>query len=336
MRNENEMDNQSKMSQEHSTLAELDAALRAELGPPHAANTRKAYASDWADFVGWCGRYALAPLPADALTARRYLVALARDGRKIATIQRRLAAIADAHARAGHPSPAADPAVRHELAALRRALGVAPKGKDPLLAEDLRAMVAALPEDPRGLRDRAMLLLGFAAALRRSELVGLDVGDVAFARRGLVVTIRRSKSDQEGVGAQVAVAPGRDPAACPVRATRRWLQAAHLGGVGPLFRPVHRTGSIINRRLNPEHVAQLVKRAAAAAGVAPLDLDGAADTGALAGHSLRAGLVTQAALDGVADADIAATTRHKSRDMVARYTRIADPFRAGVAGKVKL
>jgi len=121
-----------------------------------------------------------------------------------------------------------------------------------------------------------------------------------------------------------------------VRATRRWLQAARLGTAGPLFRPVHRTGSILDRRLNPEHVAQLVKHAAAAAGVAPLDLDGAADTRGLAGHSLRAGLVTQAALDGVADADIAATTRHKSRDMVARYTRIADPFRAGVAGKVKL
>jgi hypothetical protein len=121
-----------------------------------------------------------------------------------------------------------------------------------------------------------------------------------------------------------------------VRATRRWLQAARLGTAGPLFRPVHRTGKVLDRRLNPEHVAQLVKRAAAAAGVAPLDLEGRADTRALAGHSLRAGLVTQAALDGVPDADIAATTRHKSRDMVARYTRIADPFRTGVAGKVKL
>jgi integrase len=324
------------MSSHSPSLAELDAALRVEAGPPHAANTRRAYLSDWADFLSWCTRYDLTPLPAEALTVRRYLVALAREGRKVATIQRRLAAIADAHARQGHPSPAADPAVRHELAALRRDLGVAPKGKEPVLADDLRAMVAALPEDPRGLRDRAMLLLGFAAALRRSELVGLDVGDVTFAKRGLIVTIRRSKSDQEGAGAKVAVAPGTDPAACPVRATRRWLQAARLGPTGPLFRPIHRTGKVLDRRLNPEHVAQLVKHAAAAAGVAPLDLDGAADTRALAGHSLRAGLVTQAALDGVADADIAATTRHKSRDMVARYTRIADPFRAGVAGKIKL
>ncbi len=324
------------MSLSAPSLAELDAALRAEAGPPHAANTRRAYASDWADFLSWCDRYELVALPADALTVRRYLVALAREGRKVATIQRRLAAIADAHARQGYPSPTADPAVRHELAALRRELGVAPQGKEPVLADDLRAMVAALPDDPRGLRDRAMLLLGFAAALRRSELVGLDVGDVAFAKRGLVVTIRRSKSDQEGAGAKVAVAPGGDPAACPVRATRRWLQAARLGATGPLFRPVHRAGKILDRRLNPEHVAQLVKRAAAAAGVAPTDLDGVADTHGLAGHSLRAGLVTQAALDGVSDADIAATTRHKSRDMVARYTRIADPFRAGVAGKVKL
>ncbi len=333
---ENPVDNQSDMSPLSPTLADLDAALRSEVGPPHAVNTRKAYASDWADFLAWCARYEQVALPADPLTVRRYLVALAKDGRKVATIQRRLAAITAVHARGGHPSPAADPAVRHELAALRRDLGVAPQGKEPVLADDLRAMVAALPEDARGLRDRAMLLLGFAAALRRSELVGLDVGDVAFAKRGLVVTIRRSKSDQEGVGAKVAVAPGADPAACPVRATRRWLQAAHLGATGPLFRPIHRTGTVLDRRLNPEHVAQLVKKAAAAAGVAPLAVDGGADTLGFAGHSLRAGLVTQAALDGVGDADIAATTRHKSRDMVARYTRIADPFRAGVAGKVKL
>src|SRR3954465_1039084 len=102
------------------TLADLDAALRAEVGPPHAANTRKAYASDWADFLKWCAQYELVALPAEALTVRRYLVALAREGRKVATLQRRLAAIADPHARLGHPSPAADPAVRHELAALRR------------------------------------------------------------------------------------------------------------------------------------------------------------------------------------------------------------------------
>src|SRR5262245_25729385 len=125
------------MSPHPPTLAELDAALRAEAGPPHAANTRRAYASDWADFANWCDRYDLPALPADALTVRRYLVALAREGRKVATIQRRLAAIADAHTRQGHASPAADPAVRHELAALRRDLGVAPKGKEPVLADDL-------------------------------------------------------------------------------------------------------------------------------------------------------------------------------------------------------
>ena len=255
---------------------------------------------------------------------------------RLATLRRRLAALSRADRSTGHRLDTGHPAIRETLRGIGRRHGAPQRRAAALATAEVRKLVAACRGDLAGLRDRALLLLGYAAALRRSELVGLDVGDVAFAKRGLVVTIRRSKSDREGAGAKVAVAPGADPAACPVRATRRWLQAARLGPSGPLFRPVHRTGKVLDRRLNPEHVAQLVKHAAAAAGVAPVDLDGAADTRGLAGHSLRAGLATQAALDGVPDADIAATTRHKSRDMVARYTRIADPFRAGVAGKVKL
>lgn len=332
------------------SLAAVDAALSTGDRPPLARNTERAYRADWADFVAWCGQHELLTLPAEPLTVRRYLVALMQAGRKTATIQRRLAAIADAHARERRPSPTEDPAVRHEMATIRRALGVAQRGKDPILVDDLRAMIAALPQDLRGRRDRALLLLGFAGAFRRSELVGLAVSDIRFTRAGAVVTLRRSKTDQVGAGREVAVPKGGAPATCPVRAVRDWLRAAGVGD-GPVFRRLDRDGRVLAEAISDRYVALLVKRAAAAAGLG-LDDDedggviGAAvggstvsevsSTARYAGHSLRAGLVTSAALAGASEAEIAETTGHKSLDMVRRYTRKADPFRRGVSGKVGL
>ena len=338
-----------------AALAALDAALRASDRPPLAPNTERAYRADWADFAAWCDQHGLAALPAEPLTVRRYLVALMQAGRKTATIQRRLAALADAHARARLPSPTEDPAVRHEMQAIRRALGVAQRGKDPILVDELRAMVATLPEDLQGRRDRALLLLGFAGAFRRSELVGLAVEDLRFTRVGAVVTLRRSKTDQVGAGREVAIPKGSTPATCPVRAVQAWLRAAGIAG-GPIYRRLDREGRVLSQAVSDRYVAVLVKRAAAAAGLGlagDAETDGADPAGAMAGgtadgveaprvvaaqryagHSLRAGLVTSAALPGANEAEIAETTGHKSRDMVPRYTRKAEPFRRGVSGKV--
>ena len=199
-------------------------------------------------------------------------------------------------------------------------------------------MVAALPSDPRGLRDRALLLVGFAGALRRSELVGIRLEHLRFSKRGVVVTIPFSKTNQVGEHEVVALANGDDPATCPVRALRAWLQASGIGlpakgKVGPVFVKIDRHGQCWDRALTAQYVAALVKRAVAAAGIrpdgeeeeSPLDLD------RYAGHSLRAGLVTSAALAGLNEVEIAETTRHKSLDTLRRYRRIADPFKKGVA-----
>ena len=335
------------------TLATVDAALSAGDRPPLATNTTRAYRADWADFAAWCDQHTLIALPAEPLTVRRYLVAQMQAGRKTATIQRRLAAIADAHARAQVSSPTEVPAVRHEMQAIRRALGVAQRGKDPILVDELRAMIAALPDDLRGRRDRALLLLGFAGAFRRSELVGLAVADIRFTRAGAVVTLRRSKTDQVGAGREVAVPKGGAPATCPVRAARDWLRAAGIGE-GPVFRRLDREGRPLAEAVSDRYVALLIKRAAAAAGLGLADDEDDEANGATgdglsggeagitapsaryAGHSLRAGLVTSAALAGASEAEIAETTGHKSLDMVRRYTRKADPFRRGVSGKVGL
>ena len=309
----------------------------------HAANTRRAYRADWGDFAAWCAEQGRIPFPAAPESVQGYLRHLADRGRKTATIQRRLAAIAAAHRRAGLPPPTEDRAVRREMQRIRRALGVKQEGKAPVLVDDLRAMVAALPQDPRGLRDRALLLVGFAGALRRSELVGIRLEHLRFTRRGLVVAIPFSKTNQLGDDEAVAIPHGADPATCPVRALKAWLEASGLGlpgrgKAGAVFVKVDRHGKCWTRPLTAQYVARLVKRTVGAAGLQSddADEDGTLDLDRYAGHSLRAGLVTAAALAGVGEAEIAETTRHKSLDMIRRYTRKADPFRRGVSGKVGL
>ncbi|MCC6630175.1 MAG: site-specific integrase [Chloroflexi bacterium] len=291
-----------------------------------APATARAYAADWADFAAWCAEHGLAPLPAAPDAVAAYLAALVERGRRPSTLQRRLAAIAHRHRAAGHPPPTRDPTVRDTLAGARRELGVAPAQKAALLPDDVRAMVAALPRDLAGLRDRALLVLGFLGAFRRAELVALRVEDIRVAGEGLVVTLRRSKTDQDGQGRRVALPAGADPATCPVAAYRAWRAAAGLTA-GPVFRKLNRNREPLAKALHPEHVARLVKRAAAAVGL---------DPAAYAGHSLRAGLATAAALAGASDRAIMKQTGHTSREMVDRYIRDGDLFRDNAAARVGL
>ena len=179
----------------------LDTARKADDYARHARaeNTKRAYRSDWADFSAWCSAHGLAPITAAPSTVRLYLVELA-DRCKVATLRRRLASVSKAHQVAGHPSPSTAPDVRETFAGIRRALGTAPTAKAAATVDLLRRMVEDLNGSPAGLRDRALLLLGFVGAFRRSELVGLNVEDLAPVREGLLVTLRRSKTDQEGKG----------------------------------------------------------------------------------------------------------------------------------------
>src|SRR5438067_1494259 len=198
-------------------LVELGEQARDYVAQAVAANTRRAYAADWRLFVAWCEAHQLAPLPAAPETVALYLVAHA-DVRKAATLGRWLVAIAQAHRTAGVDAPTATLAVRSVWAGIRRAHGTAPAGKAPAATAELKTMVATCGGDLRGLRDRALLLLGFAGAFRRSELVALQVAAVEFTPAGLVVQLARSKTDQEGQGRAGGVPPGQQAATCPVRA----------------------------------------------------------------------------------------------------------------------
>jgi site-specific recombinase XerD len=308
-------------------LAQTASRARSYIDASRSPATIRAYRSDWAHFDSWCGEHNVVALPAEPAVVAMYLTDLADSGEfKAATLSRRLVSIAQAHKAGGHKSPTSDETVRLVNAGIRRTIGTAQRAVRPTVTEDIRAMVATCGEDPAGVRDRALLLIGFAAALRRSELADLNVDDIEKTRDGLVVTLRRSKMDQEAAGRRVGVPYGSRTSTCPVRAYAAWVEAAGLTE-GAVFRPVDRHGNIGNARITDRGVALVVKRRARDAGMDPSEVSG---------HSLRAGLATAAASAGVQERVIAQTTGHKSMMVLRKYIREGNLFNENAAAAVGL
>lgn len=281
-----------------------------------AAATLRAYRSDAGDFSAWCARHRCKNFPASVDTVAAYLAALARSGMKASTIARRRAAIAYMHRIAGVEPPTESEAVKAVLSGIRRSLGTAATRKAPATAEVTRALVDGMPDDLRGLRDRALLLLGFAGALRRSELVALDVGDIEEGSEGIFIRIRRSKTDQEGAGDFVSIPYGSR--LHPVRALKDWLEASAISG-GPLFRPIRKGGQVIEaERLSDRSVANILKAYARAVGL---------DPAVFSGHSLRSGFVTSALQSGADVLRVMDVTRHRQINTLKVYDRRARAFR---------
>jgi site-specific recombinase XerD len=287
-----------------------------------ANSTRHAYAADWADFRQFTQRHSLPFLPSTPEVVALYISDLATR-LSVSTIRRRMAAITNAHKEAEFPTSPALPrqhyVVREVLAGIKRSLGTAQHGVDPLLVDDIRKIVAATPDNLLGLRDRALVLVGFSGAFRRSELATiLEVDDLDFTDHGVCIRMRRSKTDQEGQGRSVAMPTGEHPDTCPIRALQTWLDAAGITA-GSVFRSVNRHGHVAEHALSPRSVAKILKRAATRAGI---------NAASIAGHSLRAGMVTQAAMNGAEEREIAHTTGHRSVGMVRRYIRNGRAFGA--------
>jgi len=290
-----------------------------------AENTARVYRTGWAQFTAWCDEHGVVALPAGPETVAYYVADLAKVA-KPATIDLRLAAISAAHRAASYDSPTKQEAVRLVRRGVRRTLGTAQRQVRPVTVPDLRTMLEGLGTDPAGCRDRALLLLGFAGALRRSELVGLDVADVTEGIDGLTVHLRRSKTDQEGAGRTVGVPCGSKQATCPVRAWSAWLDVSGITE-GAAFRSADRHGHIAPTRLSAPSVALVLKRHAADAGLDPDEVSC---------HSRRAGLATAAAASGVTQRVIAEQTGHKGTAMLRRYIREGSLFRENAAGAVGL
>lgn len=307
-------------------LAHVDAQAMEYVKQSKADNTLRSYQSDWNHFVQWCNALGLESLPATSKTVARYLTMQAHEF-KTSTLQRRLSAINQKHKQKGFaPISTRDEPLHSVWEGIRRSKGTAQKGKAPAVIDDIRAMVNTLGDELIGIRDRALLLVGFAGAFRRSELVGLNIEDIEFTREGLIVHLRKSKTDQEGQGRDIGIPYGSHPETCPVRALQDWVTTSGIEE-GALFRSVNRHGQLQPGRLSDKAVALVVKRSAESAGL---------DASKYAGHSLRAGLATSAAMAGVSERAIMAQTGHKSVNMVRRYIRQGSLFTENAAASVGL
>lgn len=294
-------------------LQRIALAIEAEL----AVATRAAYRSSWRHWEAWCRTRGIAPIPAVPESLAAYLTERAESGISCGTLDGACAAIAYRHRREGLADPTADEVVRRVRRGLRRIMGTAPRRQaHPLTVAQLAQIIASIdPGCDIGVRDRAVLLLGYAAALRPSELAALNLADVTVDPSGLLIAIRRSKTDQEGHGQLVGVAAGLRPATDPIRALRAWLDIRPVGQ-GPLFTRVPAARPISREGIGPRTVSDLVRNRAHSAGLGNLGVSG---------HSLRAGHATTAALNGVPIDRIAAQTRHRDLGtLFNHYIRPAD------------
>lgn len=290
-----------------------------------AHNTKRAYRADWSLFQEWCKERGVIPLPATPETVSTYIASVAHKY-KLSSLERKLSAISQAHKTAGYDSPAlsSEEPLHSVWSGIVREKGRSKDKAAPALTEDIRLMIDSLPTKEESsnqltlssLRDRAIILIGFTGALRRSEIINLDTGDINFVAEGIRLVVRKSKSDQEGHGHVKGIRYGDKPRTCPVRSIRAWINKAEIEE-GPLFRSVDRWGNIGDSRLSGRSVANIVKRAAKDAGL---------DHDQYSGHSLRAGFTTQAARAGLPERVIMRHTGHESERMVREYIREGQLF----------
>jgi site-specific recombinase XerD len=294
--------------------AEVEAAAayaKAEKAPA----TRRAYKSDFDLFCAWCSERRAVSLPAAPETVAAFLGFEAARHIKPSTIGRRLAAIGYAHRLAGYPLQTEDERVLATLRGIRRSNGTAPFRKAPATADKIIAMAPIGRERLSDCRDRALLLVGFAGAFRRSELVALNVEDIEEKAEGVRINIRHSKTDQEGRGEVIAIPRGS--IACPVVALMTWIASASITE-GAVFRPLAKGGRVLSARLTDRSVAEIIKSHAARVGLEPAQFSG---------HSLRSGFLTSAAARGASIFKLADQSRHKSMDVLRSYVQDAELFR---------
>ena len=311
-------------------LASLAETAKAYARSAQADNTRRAYAADWKMFASWLRRQGLSETPPDPEAVGLYLAAQVERGGaelSVATLERRLSGIAWRYRQLGQPLDIRDRHIATVLAGIRRRHARPPLQKAAVFADELLAMLATLDMDLRGLRDRAILAIGFAGGLRRSEIVGLDCGPdetedgsgwVEIVPEGALLTIRGKTGWRE-----VEIGRGSRSDTCPVALLETWLRLGRIAR-GPLFRAVARkNGGVGSERLADKHVVRLVKRCALAAGLRG-DLAEGERGLAFGGHSLRAGLASSAQIE---EAHVQKHLGHASAEMTRRYQRKRDRFK---------
>lgn len=306
------------VSQTHEELAAQTTAFF-QKGLEGAENSQLAYASDIAHSDAWLQRHELPPLPMTSATLATYLSSLAAEN-KWATISRRLATLRKWHRLHTHPDPGGDEAVKIVLEGIKRSIGTQPQMSPAFDIEPYKAAIRLIPDTSCGLRDRALLLVGFAGAFRRSELVALDIEGVQFTREGAVLSYKGSKTNQHGAIEQKALFFSPDPNTCPVRALQDYMGLLERTR-GPLFVRIRKGERITHERLSDKQVANVTKQYLG---------------NEYSAHSLRASFVTIAKLNGADDSQIMQQTKHRTRTMIDRYTRIQQIVKHNAAMKLGL
>jgi site-specific recombinase XerD len=310
-----------------ANLEALVARTRAFVATSKSANTLRGYRSDWADWLSWAAAQKFCALPAEPATVALYLADRSATLRA-ATLARRLNAISFYHRQAGViDSPTHAPLVRATFQGIRRTIGTAQTFKRALLTPEIRRIVACCPETLAGLRDKALVLISFSMAARRSESAGLRAEDLEEVPEGILVTIRKSKVDQEASGRKVGIPFGTDDATCPVRALTIYMEAAGIVA-GFVFRAIDQKGCVSPFGLHSDSVGYILKRAAARAGLKIEDIGG---------HSLRSGFCTEAARQNVPTYLIRRQARFKpGSKTLDRYIRLGEMFTKNAAAGVGL
>ena len=305
-----------------------DETLR-NLQSSKASNTVRAYKSDFHDFSLFCTKNGFKSVPTDPKIVSLYLTYLSSKDVKISTIKRRIVSIGVLHKMKGHYLDTKHPAIIENLMGIKRRKGVKQKSKKPLLINDLKQIIDVINKeidpDIKKLRNKTLLLIGFAGGFRRNELVSLDIEDVEFVFEGVKINIKKSKTDQFGEGFVKGIPHFENSIYCPVTSLKRWINISKIKQ-GPIFTRFSKGSKITKVRLTDQSVALIIKEYLFKAGI---------DNRNYSGHSLRSGFATSAAEAGAEERSIMAITGHKSTEMVRRYIKEANLFNNNALNKIK-
>jgi integrase len=322
-----------RLRQQEIVEIDLDRLVKKAVGfiSNHLSDsTKRAYAHDFDTYELWCEAINVKAMPANPQYIALYIAALADEGLAVSSIERALAAISKAHETAKLHFNRKDPDIKHAMTGVRKTLGVRPNRVDAITPAELTLMVKSQPTtNYRGIRNRAILTFGFAGAFRRSELAALNVSDLTRVRQGFRVLIRKSKTDQESAGQEIGIPQGEHLVTCPVQNMLNWIEVRGMKPKGPLFCGMNLKATELypTKRVTGRLIARTVQGAQRAAGI---------EDRWFAGHSLRAGLVTSAAIAGKPMHAIQATTRHKNVEMIMRYIRKEGLFNDNAAEGIGL
>ena len=313
-----------------SDLKVLQDETLSNLKNSKAANTLRAYKSDYKDFSLFCVRHGLKSMPSDPKIVSLYLTNLNKLDIKISTLRRRLVSIGVIHKLKGHYLDTKHPIIIENLLGIKRSKGSIQRGKKPILINHLKQIIEVINKEKlpeiKKIRDKSLILIGFSGGFRRSEITAIDYEDIEFVDEGMKILVKKSKTDQFSVGHLKGIPYFSDKSLCPVELLKKFLEISKIKS-GAIFRKFNKGFSLSNSRLTDQSVALLIKKYLSNAGF---------DSASYSGHSLRSGFATVTAEAGSDERSIMAMTGHKTTQMVRRYIREANIFKNNALNKVKL